>query len=247
MSFDDGPDPVWTPKLLDQLRRLRARATFFLISTRAAAHPGIVARMKAEGHTVGLHCREHIRHSGRDRAWLREDTRAALATLHAVGVAPDLWRAPWGDTAAWSARVASDHGLRFVGWTVDTHDWRGDTAAEMFASDPDRTQATARSCWPMTARAWSTTNRRRGNARLPGLGRRSCSRARAHARGAPVTATIVPGQLGIDEALTWIAATAAERDREPRPALSGGGDRAARGGGRADVQRAARHGSSAGD
>lgn len=134
MTFDDGPDPVWTPRLLDQLRRLRARATFFLISTRAALNPGIVARIKGEGHTVGLHCREHIRHSARDRAWLREDTRAALATLDAVGVVPDLWRAPWGDTAPWSARVAGEHGLRFVGWTVDTHDWRGDTAAEMFAA-----------------------------------------------------------------------------------------------------------------
>ncbi len=134
MTFDDGPDPVWTPRLLDQLRRLRARATFFLISTRAAAHPGIVARMKAEGHTVGLHCREHVRHSRRDRAWLREDTQAALTTLDAVGVAPNLWRTPWGDTAAWSAGVADDHGLRFVGWTVDTHDWRGDPAAEMFAT-----------------------------------------------------------------------------------------------------------------
>ena len=41
---------------------------------------------------------------------------------------PTLWRTPWGDTAPWSARVARENGLRIIGWTVDTHDWRGDAA-----------------------------------------------------------------------------------------------------------------------
>jgi peptidoglycan-N-acetylglucosamine deacetylase len=132
MTFDDGPDPVWSPRLLDQLRRLDARATFFPIAARAAAPPGLIARMIDEGHAVGLHCHEHVRHTARDLAWLREDTRAALASLAAVGVTPIFWRTPWGDTATWSPRVAHENGLRLVGWTADTHDWRGDAAAEMF-------------------------------------------------------------------------------------------------------------------
>jgi peptidoglycan/xylan/chitin deacetylase (PgdA/CDA1 family) len=132
LTFDDGPDAVWTPRLLDLLRTLGARATFFPIASRAAAHPALIARMRAEGHSVGLHCDEHVRHSERDREWLRGDTARALARLAGLGIRPAFWRAPWGDTAPWSWAVADEHDLRLVGWTADTHDWRGDTAQDMF-------------------------------------------------------------------------------------------------------------------
>jgi peptidoglycan/xylan/chitin deacetylase (PgdA/CDA1 family) len=53
-------------------------------------------------------------------------------------VCPTLWRTPWGDTAAWSDQVARENRLRIIGWTVDTHDWQGDSAAEMFRATRDR-------------------------------------------------------------------------------------------------------------
>jgi peptidoglycan/xylan/chitin deacetylase (PgdA/CDA1 family) len=134
LTFDDGPDPVWTGPLLDLLASRGARATFFPIADRAAAAPQLIERMLAEGHTVGLHCLEHVRHSQRDAAWLARDTSRALGLLASVGVEPTLWRTPWGDTAAWSADVAAEHGLALVGWSVDTHDWRGDSAEAMFAA-----------------------------------------------------------------------------------------------------------------
>jgi peptidoglycan/xylan/chitin deacetylase (PgdA/CDA1 family) len=132
LTFDDGPDAIWTPRLLDLLRRVRARATFFPIASRAAAHPDLIARMRAEGHAVGLHCDEHVRHSERDLEWLREDTARALGRLTTVGVRPTFWRTPWGDTARWSWQVAAEQGLRLIGWTTDTRDWSGATAQEMF-------------------------------------------------------------------------------------------------------------------
>jgi len=138
LTFDDGPDPVWTPRLLDLLARLCARATFFVIAPRAARRPDLVARMTDEGHTVGLHCGEHARHPSRDIAWGRKDTSEALARLRELGVSPTLWRTPWGDLAWWSGRVASEHNLRIVHWTVDTHDWRGDDAGRMFEVTRDR-------------------------------------------------------------------------------------------------------------
>lgn len=134
MTFDDGPDPATTPRLLDQLGRAGATATFFPIAPRAQRHPDLVRRMLAEGHTVGLHCDEHVRHSDRDRDWLEADTARAVRRLAALGVDAALWRTPWGDTAAWTGAVAAGHGLRLVGWTIDTHDWRGDSAADMLAS-----------------------------------------------------------------------------------------------------------------
>jgi peptidoglycan/xylan/chitin deacetylase (PgdA/CDA1 family) len=132
LTFDDGPDPVWTPRLLSLLSKLGARATFFPIARRAAAHHELIARMIGEGHTVGLHCDQHVRHSERDEEWGRNDTSCALAMLGALGVRPSLWRTPWGDTAPWSVPVAREHRLRIIGWSIDTHDWRGDCAQDMF-------------------------------------------------------------------------------------------------------------------
>jgi peptidoglycan-N-acetylglucosamine deacetylase len=134
LTFDDGPDPAWTPRLLDVLGAAGARATFFPIAGRAAENPHLIAQMQDDGHVVGLHCDEHIRHSVRGLAWLRRDTARALTALAGVGVRPHLWRTPWGEVTESSERVASERGLRLVGWTADTHDWRGDRAKSMFAS-----------------------------------------------------------------------------------------------------------------
>ncbi|HEY6397913.1 MAG TPA: polysaccharide deacetylase family protein [Solirubrobacteraceae bacterium] len=132
LTFDDGPDPVWTPRLLDVLADGAARATFFPIASRAAAQPELVARMRVEGHRIGLHCHEHARHSTRSAAWGREDAAHALASLGSVGVRPSLWRTPWGDTADWTQPLARELGLILVPWSIDTHDWRGDSAETMF-------------------------------------------------------------------------------------------------------------------
>jgi peptidoglycan-N-acetylglucosamine deacetylase len=134
LTFDDGPDAACTPRLLDMLGDAGARATFFPIAPRAQAHPELVARMLAEGHTVSLHCDEHVRHTERDLEWGRRDTERALARLRRLGAEPALWRTPWGSTAGWTEQVAAEYGLRLVGWNVDTHDWRGDRARAMFAA-----------------------------------------------------------------------------------------------------------------
>jgi peptidoglycan/xylan/chitin deacetylase (PgdA/CDA1 family) len=141
LTFDDGPDDRITPRLLDLLADRGATATFFPIAPRAAARPALLRRMLSEGHTVGLHCDEHVRHSARTAAWGRADTCRGLARLRELGARPILWRTPWGVTADWTATVAREQGLGLVGWTVDTHDWRGDSATEMLAAT--RTQLTA--------------------------------------------------------------------------------------------------------
>lgn len=134
LTFDDGPDPVSTPVLLDLLERHGARASFFPIASRAARHPELIARMTAAGHTVGIHCAVHERHSQHDVDWGRRDVDTSLAVLRELGAQPSWWRTPWGDQAHWTVRLARERGLRVVRWDVDTHDWRGDDAPTMFAA-----------------------------------------------------------------------------------------------------------------
>jgi peptidoglycan/xylan/chitin deacetylase (PgdA/CDA1 family) len=138
MTFDDGPDPTWTPRLLDVLAEGGARATFFVIAGRAAACPELIDRARREGHTVQLHCDQHVRHSRSTHPWVARDTRRALGTLNELGVSPTLWRTPWGVVEPWTRRIAEQHGLGLVKWDVDTHDWRGDRASEILAATRDR-------------------------------------------------------------------------------------------------------------
>jgi hypothetical protein len=62
LTFDDGPNPVWTPRVLDALAEAGARATFFVLAPAADKHPQLLRRAEQEGHEVGLHCERHVRH-----------------------------------------------------------------------------------------------------------------------------------------------------------------------------------------
>ncbi len=134
LTFDDGPDETWTPRVLAALARLRVRGTFFVVGERVLRHPGLVREAVEAGHEVQLHCHRHLRHTQLGEPELRSDTERALAALADVGVRPTLWRAPWGVTTPASRSVAGSLGLRLVGWSIDTHDWRGDSPAAMLAA-----------------------------------------------------------------------------------------------------------------
>jgi peptidoglycan/xylan/chitin deacetylase (PgdA/CDA1 family) len=132
LTYDDGPNRVWTPRVLAALRRAGAGATFFVQARRAAKHPELLAAMLDEGHEVGFHCLDHVRHSERSWEALVADLELGLEILAAAGAEPLAWRAPWGVETDATRTLAGRHGLRLWGWNVDTHDWRGDSAARMF-------------------------------------------------------------------------------------------------------------------
>jgi len=133
LTFDDGPDPAWTPRVLDCLQREGTRSTFFVMAGRASAHPWLIDRMRHEGHEVELHCVRHIRHSELEEPVLRRDTEQGLRALRGLGARVRRWRPPWGVITSATRRVARAHGLELVLWNVDSEDWRGDPAAVMHA------------------------------------------------------------------------------------------------------------------
>jgi len=133
LTFDDGPDPTWTPRVLEALAEIERAATFYVIGERARRHPEVIGAIAAAGHAVQLHCHEHVRHTHTDRTFVERDCDRALAVLGGLGVTPTHWRTPWGIRAPWTEEVAAARGLELVGWSVDTHDWRGDAATAMVA------------------------------------------------------------------------------------------------------------------
>jgi peptidoglycan/xylan/chitin deacetylase (PgdA/CDA1 family) len=134
LSFDDGPDPLWTARVLAELEGHGAVATFFVDAPRALAQPGSIAAMGEAGHEVGFHCVRHVRHSELSEDEVRADVAAGLAMLDSLGVRPTAWRAPWGVVTEATRRAAAEHGLDLWHWSFDSHDWRGDSSTEMLAA-----------------------------------------------------------------------------------------------------------------
>ena len=119
LTFDDGPDPQATPAILDVLARHGARATFFMVGRRAAAHPDVVAAVRRAGHSIGIHGWSH--RALPDLSWAdrSRELRHAIRTL-----APTcrLMRPPYGRQTAWTHLHARLLGQRVVAWSVDVDD-----------------------------------------------------------------------------------------------------------------------------
>lgn len=127
LTFDDGPDPRYTPRLLDLLREQEVKATFFIVAKKAQKHPELVQRMLDEGHEIGLHSYEHGNGMLRGYSYTREDFEKSLAIMRKNRWKVRYFRPPWGHTNLFTLHFAKKHGLIPVIWSVMAQDWKGDT------------------------------------------------------------------------------------------------------------------------
>jgi peptidoglycan/xylan/chitin deacetylase (PgdA/CDA1 family) len=124
LTFDDGPHPKWTPRVLATLAKHEAKATFFLVARKAEEHPHVVRAILDAGHAVGLHSYAHdrlfaLRREGRVRA----DLERGMETLEKLtGSRPTLFRPPIGHTNPVIARVVDKLDLTVVGWSAAGRD-----------------------------------------------------------------------------------------------------------------------------
>jgi peptidoglycan/xylan/chitin deacetylase (PgdA/CDA1 family) len=131
LTFDDGPDPEWTPRLLDALGAAGVQATFFLIGERAARSPTLVRRMAAEGHEIANHSWSHrsLWLCG-PRATAEEIRRAHERLADLAGAPPRHFRPPWGmvNAAMFTALRRVDE--RCVFWSIQPEGRRPTPAAD---------------------------------------------------------------------------------------------------------------------
>ena len=130
ITFDDGPGPQ-SGAIIDRLRSLDARATFFLVGSRVAGNSEIVARLRAEGHEIGSHSWSHSRLAAKPGHALAELTRTSLAIRRAAGTTPRWFRPPYADSSAGLGAIARLGGMRTVTWDVDPRDWESPGADEI--------------------------------------------------------------------------------------------------------------------
>jgi peptidoglycan/xylan/chitin deacetylase (PgdA/CDA1 family) len=132
LTFDDGPHPTWTPRILALLRQRGVTATFFVVGRKAEAHVELVRTIQAEGHEVGLHSFAHDRlFALRTERTVRDDLERGIAVLQEIcGQRPTLFRPPIGHSNPAVARVTDALDLTVVGWTIGGRDGLARARAE---------------------------------------------------------------------------------------------------------------------
>lgn len=132
LTFDDGPDPEPTGRVLDVLAARGAKATFFVIGERAERHPALIERMVAEGHAVGSHGYRIDPFLGfRGLAAVRDDLGTSVRVLERLlGAPPTMFRPPYGVLNPRIARAADELDLDIVCWDVRGLDGIARTSAD---------------------------------------------------------------------------------------------------------------------
>ncbi|MFK4544747.1 cellulose synthase/poly-beta-1,6-N-acetylglucosamine synthase-like glycosyltransferase/peptidoglycan/xylan/chitin deacetylase (PgdA/CDA1 family) [Streptomyces tendae] len=132
LTFDDGPDPTWTPQVLEILEKYDVPGTFFLVGSMVSRHPGIVRDMVEQGNEVGVHTFTHVDLSYQSQARVtREIEQTQLALAGAAGITTTLFRAPYSsqtdaiDNYSWPVYESlGEDGYTSVFIDTDSDDWK---------------------------------------------------------------------------------------------------------------------------
>jgi peptidoglycan/xylan/chitin deacetylase (PgdA/CDA1 family) len=125
LTFDDGPDPVYTPRLLDELKQAGIKATFFVMGKKLETSfgRGLIERAAAEGHQIGNHTYSHPRLTELSEDQIREEILRTDELIGDVNNGVKILRPPYGAHNPLVSQVAQELGYKLVLWSVDSGDW----------------------------------------------------------------------------------------------------------------------------
>lgn len=138
LTFDDGPNDPYTGQILDVLKAEGVHATFFCVGMNAEREPQTVRRIAAEGNDVGSHSYRHRKRDTLLDPRYGDAARTSEILRGITGSPPRLYRAPNGFHTPWSLRAVAEHGMRAIGWDVESNDWDEPGADEIAARTVDR-------------------------------------------------------------------------------------------------------------
>lgn len=126
LTFDDGPDLKYTPKILDTLKKHNVKATFFVVGTQILKYPTTFRRMIREGHEIGSHSFQHLKICELPVAKINYQLNHNNDIIRQYGGNPRaIFRPPYGALDPISVETIGKLGYRIILWTVDSLDWRG--------------------------------------------------------------------------------------------------------------------------
>jgi len=135
LTFDDGPNPEYTPQILETLNEYGVKATFFVVGRNAYLYPKIIREILSNGHSIGIHSYSHI------HAWLmlpnfvfKDLAKSCCILKELIDKQPIWYRPPWGIFNLASPLAAKQNGLTAVYWSVSANDWKLDITPEQIAN-----------------------------------------------------------------------------------------------------------------
>lgn len=135
LTFDDGPDDVYTPRILDVLRRYGAPATFFVVGAMVERHLPVAERIVAEGHELGHHGYRHVDFTRLSDGEIREQLARTAALLDVrLGRRPVTFRPPYSALNPRAVEVIAEADYKIVLWNIDSLDWRGLKSSDILAN-----------------------------------------------------------------------------------------------------------------
>lgn len=124
LTFDDGPSPVWTPRILDELKKAQVKATFFMLGRHVEKYPEVARRVAEEGHEIGNHTYDHrviLYYKPSELIEQLEKTKAVIKD--ATGQTTQFFRPPKAWVTEREKKYIKDLGYTIVLWTLNSKDW----------------------------------------------------------------------------------------------------------------------------
>ena len=134
LTFDDGPDPIYTRKILDILKDENIKASFFVVAKNAVQYPELIERMKNEGHCIALHSLEHRHAFLCGYGYTKHDFSKSLELLHNMDCNINFYRPPWGVRNIFTRIFVKKHNLQMILWDVMVGDWKAGNTPEILAN-----------------------------------------------------------------------------------------------------------------